>query len=109
MSGRLAVHTIVPAPAGSGEPYLVYGPDDDVPEEQARLIGAHAWEDGEHPYPEVPSSRDAGSPPPKAGPGSGTDQWVAYAAEKGVDVTDGAKREEIIQALSDAGHAVDPQ
>lgn len=111
MGHRLAGHTVVPARPGSGEAFAIFGPDDEVPEWAARQIGAHAWEDGEHPFPDEAGSqsREAGSPPPKAGPGSGTDQWAAYAAEQGVDVTEGAKREEIVQALVDAGKTVDQQ
>lgn len=82
-----------------------YGPGDEVPEAVARQLGAHVFENGEHPYGE--SGREAGSPPPKAGPGSGVDAWAGYAAEVGVQVEEGAKRDEIVQALADAGKPVE--
>lgn len=84
---------------------LGFGPKDEVPEEIARLIGAHAFEDGVHPY----SGGEAGKPPPKGGPGSGAEAWAQYASEHDVSVADGATRDEIVAALSDAGVAVDPQ
>lgn len=82
-----------------------FGPDDDVPEDVARQIGAHAWEDGEHPYPA--SGSEAGGPPPKAGAGSSVDAWAAYAADQGVEVPEDAKRDEIIAALEAAGKPVE--
>lgn len=82
-----------------------FGPEDDVPESVARQLGAHVFENGEHPFPD--GGRSAGSPPPKAGPGSGADSWSQYAAELGVQVPEGAKRDEIVQAISDAGKPVE--
>lgn len=49
---------------------------------------------------------DGDGPPPKAGPGSGTDRWAAYAAEHDVDV-DGLNKTGIIAALSEAGVPVE--
>jgi hypothetical protein len=93
-----------------GESQRVFSPGDDVPEWAARQMGAHCFEDGEHPYPEVESQdRPAGTPPAKAGRGSGRDNWIAYAAEQGVEIPDGANRDAIIQAIVDAGKPVDPQ
>lgn len=40
-------------------------------------------------------------PPPRQGKGSGEEKWRAYAAEKGVDVTDLDGRDEIIARLKD--------
>jgi hypothetical protein len=37
--------------------------------------------------------------PPRGGPGSGRDEWAAYAELQGVDVTDDMTRDEIIEAL----------
>lgn len=46
-------------------------------------------------------------PPPRAGAGSGRDAWVSYAESVGVTVPDGASRDEIVQAVQDAGSPVD--
>lgn len=82
-----------------------FGPGDDLPEDVARQIGAHAFEDGIHPYGDPVSD----GPPPKAGAGSSTDAWAKYAADNGVDVEEGASRDAIISACSDVGVSVDPQ
>lgn len=37
-----------------------------------------------------------GDPPPKAGAGSGTEEWRAHAEEHGLDVPEAASRDEII-------------
>ena len=37
--------------------------------------------------------------PPRGGPGSGRDAWVAYAGARGVEVTDDMSREDIMAAL----------
>lgn len=37
--------------------------------------------------------------PPTAGKGSGRDQWAAYAATVGVEVSDNASRDDIIAAV----------
>lgn len=39
----------------------VFGPEDDVPEWAARKMGAHCFEDGEHPYPEDAPTRRVSS------------------------------------------------
>ena len=81
-----------------------FGPGDDLPDEVARQIGAHAFEDGVHPLGDKPAASDG--PPPKAGAGSSADAWAAYADGK-VDVPDDAKRDEIIAALDAAGIATE--
>lgn len=50
-----------------------------------------------------PSSGGADGPPPLHGKGSSTDSWAAYASVKGVHVSDGAGRGEILEALQAAG------
>lgn len=79
------------------------GPGDEVPADLAGMIGAHAFEGGEHP------GSAASGPPPKGGPGSGAEAWAQYAADQGVSVAEGASRDEIVEALSKAGKPVDPQ
>lgn len=39
--------------------------------------------------------------PPRAGKGSGRDEWAAYAESQGVDVTDDMTRDEIIEATEE--------
>lgn len=41
-------------------------------------------------------------PPPMHGKGSSRDAWASYATDRGVTVTDGASRADIIAALDDA-------
>lgn len=78
---------------------VVYAPGDEVPAHHARLItNPKAW-DGE-----VPAPGDASSPvpPPRAGKGSGRDEWAAYASALGVDVDVSASRDDIIAAVDTA-------
>lgn len=42
-------------------------------------------------------------PPPKSGAGSGVEAWAAYAAAQGVEIPEGAKRDDIVAALETAG------
>jgi hypothetical protein len=55
------------------------------------------------------SETEASGPPPKGGAGSGADAWAAYAASQGVEVPDGATREQIQSLLRDAGVPVEPE
>lgn len=83
----------------------VFGPDENVP----------AWAEEAITNPKVWAEAPAGDPraaepkgsladePPRSGKGSGRDAWAAYAAARGVDVPDGAGREDIISALAEAG------
>jgi len=85
-----------------------WGPGDAVPETIARLIGAHAFEDGVHPFPDVDGDgvkdRGEGDEPPRGGVGSGKDSWVAYAREVGFHIPEEATtRDLIIEAMVSAG------
>jgi hypothetical protein len=53
--------------------------------------------------------RRADGPPPRAGAGSGTDAWKAYAAsfDPPVEVAEDAKRDDVIAAIEAAGHPVE--
>lgn len=53
--------------------------------------------------PEPLDAQDGPKPPPKHGAGSSKEAWAAYAAEHQLVVPDGATREQIIQALDEAG------
>jgi len=87
---------------------VAFGPDDDVPEWAARKMGAHCFEDGEHPFPDEPEEpSDSDGPPAKAGPKSSKEAWAAYAEQVGVDVSGAGSRDEIITAVSAAGHPVE--
>lgn len=76
---------------------LVTFPADSTPPAwaQAQIRNPKAWVGGEAPA-------LAGGPPPKGGPGSGKEAWVAYAAGK-VEVTEEMTRDDIIAALTSAG------
>ena len=125
---RLSGNVAVRHPDG-GE-IRVFGPKDTVPEWAARQItNESAWSDGKAPYSDesppgptpddladVTRERDAAlaelaafkagsgpsGVPPKGGPGSGKDAWVAYAAEHDVEVPADATREDIVAALDAA-------
>lgn len=45
-------------------------------------------------------------PPPRSGQGSGVKAWAAYASAQGVQVPEDASRDEIVDALRDAGKPV---
>jgi len=42
--------------------------------------------------------------PAEAGPGSAKEKWLAYAAAKGVEVDAEASKEDIVAAVTTAGH-----
>jgi len=78
-----------------------FRPGDPVPAEVADQLGDHLWIDDGRPDPTGPT------PPPLGGAGSGIDAWAEYAALLGVDVEGLTKRDEIVSAISDAGHPVE--
>lgn len=94
-------------PIHEGDQTTWYGPDDKVPAKHAKLIGDHAWVDDETDdgSPAVP----AAEPPPLGGPGSGAEAWLEYARsfDPPVEVTDDAKRDEIVEAIKAAGYPVE--
>ncbi len=52
----------------------------------------------------APAQEPDDSPPPRAGKGSGRDEWAAYAARRGVnDLANDASRDDIIAALEERG------
>lgn len=106
MTRKLKVTTLLPAEPGSPEPFVMYGPDDDVPAEHAKLIGDHAWE-GEDDDTDNVDSREPGTVPPRGGAGSGVDEWRSFARENGVDVADDDTRDAVIGKCEAAG-LVDP-
>ena len=71
-------------------------PDEEVPASDPEG-GADDTDDdkgqGEGEQPDTPAE------PPRSGKGSGVDEWRAYAAARGVEVPDGAGRDDIIAAI----------
>lgn len=53
------------------------------------------------------SSEEEAGPPPRAGKGSGEPAWRSYADSQGVDVSQAETRDDIINALSEAGVRVE--
>lgn len=93
-----------------------YGPDDDVPDDVAKRIGDHAWDDGDQGDDEPadvgfvdpsaqqsPTPTGAGEAPPRSGRGSGIEAWRAYAERNGIGTDSDMTREDIIAAAEDAG------
>lgn len=87
-----------------------FGQGEDLPDWAAEQItNPDVWEGElpEHLQPEQdPSQPPETAPveePPRSGKGSSRDAWAAYAAVKGVDVTEGASREDIIAVLAEHG------
>lgn len=90
-----------------------YGPDDDVPQDVAdRISNPDVWAEGgpegAAADPAVISRRGAqeivGEPvrPPTSGAGSGRDAWAAYAVARGVEVSEGMSRDDIVAAVDGA-------
>lgn len=98
MGRRLAGYV----PVHEEDQTIWYGPNDDVPAKHAKLIGDHAWVNDDDDAAEN-DGREGGGVPPKAGQGSSAEAWTEYAKTHGVDIQDGAKRDEIITALTAAG------
>lgn len=113
---KLIATTVLPARGGGG--FVTFGPDHEteVPEWAAKQMGAHMFENGEHPFPDsnypgkeeadstnVDPEREPGAIPPKSGKGSGRDNWAAYANDVDVDIPAEATRDEIIAAIETAG------
>lgn len=64
----------------------------------AALIGnPDVWED------DGVEEFEGSGEPPRAGAGSGREVWAKYAQDHGVHVDDEDKRDDIIQALAEAG------
>lgn len=92
----------------------VFGPGDDVPAWAAKKItNPHVWAGGDGQTDTADSDADTSgggevAVPPMTGTGSGKEAWARYAAARGVSVPDGARRDDIVQALRDAGVPVEP-
>jgi len=99
-----------------------YRPGDTVPDEvAARLTNPAVWAGGQRPVVAAPAADpDAGGSapppteksetqaPPRSGRGSGEKAWAQFAHARGVQVPEGAGRDDIIAACEQAG-VVDPE
>jgi hypothetical protein len=88
--GRLVSYVHVEGPDGM----VAFGPDDEVPEWAARKMGAHCFEDGEHPY--------AGDDMSKPLDELTVKQLRARADAFGVDLGDATKKADIVAMLEAA-------
>ena len=61
----------------------------------AEVVGDGSWWSG----PAVGASAPSVSEPPRTGRGSGLAAWSAYAASLGVEVPEGASRDDVIAAV----------
>jgi len=78
----------------------VFGPGDDVPRWARDKIGDRpdVWEDDSPDVgPTVPQE------PPRAGRGSGRDEWARFAGAHGVAVGEDDSRDDVIDALIERG------
>lgn len=90
---RLAAHVHVNDEHGKVH---VFGPGDQVPDwAAAKITNPKAWE----PEPE-PELAAAGRPARNAS----REVWAAFAGVRGIDVPDGATRDQIIAAVDEAEH-----
>lgn len=95
---------------------VFYGPDDEVPDEHAALIGDHVWTDGARPVVEQPNPQ---SVPDGTGGGDGgaatlpndaparsatRGEWDAYAEDKDIDISGASNKDDVI-ATVEAWHA----
>lgn len=92
---RYAVYLDDPEQPGESVRFL---PGDEIPEwAQALITNPNCWVDGELPAAKSDDSEPVA--PPRAGKGSGRDEWAAYAASLGVEVDAEAGRDDIIAAI----------
>ena len=87
---------------------VVFGPEDHVPGWARAQMDDGCFLDGA-PAVEVKPPAHADAPPPQSGRGSSAAAWAAWAQVNGVDVADGASRDDIIAACAAAGVPVDGQ
>lgn len=79
----------------------VFAPGDDVPDWARRKItNPDVWVDDS---PDADAEDGALQEPPRAGRGSGRDEWAAFAQSHGVTVDDDDSRDDIITVLAERG------
>ena len=76
---------------------FTFGPGDDLPEwAEAAIENPDVWADEDIDEDDVDTG---GGEPPRTGAGSGRANWAAYAESLGIEVPDGASRDEIIDLV----------
>lgn len=105
MGGGRKLATYVHATGPDGR-VVVLGPDSDLPDwAEGAITNPSAWEqpdegdDAGSDDAEAGAGGDAAERPPTSGSGSGVGAWRTYAAARGVEVPDGATRDEIVAAV----------
>lgn len=85
---------------------IITGAVVNVPDEKVGNLTGYESADQAASAPEKASEPDltggekpALSAPPKAGKGSGRDEWAAYAQSLGVEVADGSSRDDIVASV----------
>lgn len=73
------------------------------PEEAAAVAEAFRAEDGFEEEVSADEVDGSDGEPPRSGRGSGREAWAAFAADRGVHVEDEDTRDDIVQALAEAG------
>lgn len=84
----------------------VFGPGDEVPQwAQDAITNPKVWAEQSAPSSEIAQSSDGEAPvePPRSGKGSGPKVWADFAQAHDIEVSDDAKRDDIIASLVDAG------
>lgn len=109
MPGKLTANVVVRHPESGSPAFLPEGSD--LPDWAADLVGDHVLAGeatGDEPeHGSESHSEPVGDPPPIAGAGSSKARWADYARANGVEVSDGASRDEIVDAVRSAGVPVE--
>lgn len=96
--GEYAVHLIEDGQLHS------FLPGDEVPAWAVeKITNPDAWDSPKGSPEKEPDGASPDGPPPHKGPGASRQAWVDYAESHGVEVSDTAKREDIIAACKKAG------
>lgn len=96
--GRRLVATVVLRDPVTFAP-VVFGPGSDVPDWAAELMtNPEVWEG----VPVTVAPSPPGGEPPRSGRGASVKAWRRHAESLGLEVPDGASREEIIAAVDAA-------
>jgi hypothetical protein len=108
---KLTSNVIVQAEPGGPTAFAVFGPDsENIPGWALEQMGDHCFEAvSTPPDPEAQLAEQSqaaaanedgpGGEPPRAGRGSGVEAWTEYAVGLGIDVPEGASRDEVIELV----------
>jgi hypothetical protein len=75
--------------------------DDDLKAHYRQVAGENGLDLDEATEASEPEAEPEDQAPPRAGKGSGRDEWAAYAESVGLDVDDDMTRDEIIAAVEE--------